>query len=217
MNFTYLIAHAGSEELFDACKGAINKYTTGNIITSDKTMFKHWGEAFRWLFNNCPTDVGIFIDDDALILRDITSLIKLVESGECGIVGFTNRGVGKHTEYQYFQPNFMIINIKRFKEEFGAHSIDVDIELAKNELGVNPEFMYGISQKLRGRNNKDLSSKLIDKYWPANVLSDGDTDYVLHLWYGAWKHRKSPVGDMNERDMMVIKDFWDNKLKIPHD
>lgn len=58
MRHTYLIAHAGSEELFDVCKASINKHTPGNILVSDRSMFRHWSEAFRWLFDNCPTEIG---------------------------------------------------------------------------------------------------------------------------------------------------------------
>lgn len=214
MNYTYLISHAGSEELFNVCKEAINRHTPGDILVSTKDMFKNWNESFRWLFSKCPTEIGIFIDDDAILLDNITPIIDTVMSGENSIVGFTNRGETKHTEYQYFQPNFMIMNIKKFKEEFGEGGINVNQALAREELGANTEFMQGISQKLRGRGNKDLSSRLVESYWPANVLSDGNIDYVLHLWYGAWKHRKSPEGNLSERDDMVIKDFWNNSLKI---
>lgn len=218
MDATYLIAHAGSEELFNVCKGAINKYTPGDILVAGRDKFNNWSGAFRWLFDNCPTDIGVFIDDDAILLNDITPLIDKVRSNEYSMVGFTSRGDTKHSEYQYFQPNFMIMNIHKFRIEFGINGIDVDAEQAKKELNITtaPEFCYGISQKLRGRKNLDLSSRLSKYYWPASIIADDNTKYVIHLWYGAWKHRRSPEGDMSKRDNEVIEDFRGNKLKIQY-
>lgn len=212
---TYLMPRASDEILFNISRENINRYTPAPILTCGRDVTNHWSEAFRWLFSHCQTDIGVFIDDDAIILRDISPLIELVRSGH-GLVGFTSRGETNHTKYGYFQPNFMIMNIKKFKEEFGEQGIDVDVEQAKRELNIttNPEFCYGISQKLRGRPSKDLSMKLSEHYKFASVISDGDMPYVLHLWYGAWRHRRSPEGDMSERDALVSRDFWNSKLKI---
>lgn len=213
-DITYLMPKASDEILFNIAKESINRYMPARILTCGKDQTRHWGEAFMWLFNSCPTDIGVFIDDDAFILRDITPLIDLIRSEEYSIVGFTERLIGKHKEFQYYQPNFMILNIKKFKAEFGKDGINVDVPLARRELGMitNPEFMYGISQKLKGRKNKDLNFRLSEHYKLANLLSDGDIDYVLHLWYGAWRHRRDR--DMSERDNLVSKDFWNNELKI---
>lgn len=211
---TYLVPRASDDILFNIAKESINRYTPANILTCGKDKAKNWGEAFRWLFNNCPTDIGIFIDDDAFILRDITPLINAVRSGAFTLVGFTDRGKPEYKKYQYFQPNFLIMNIKKFKEEFGEGGINVDVEQATKELGTNPEFMYGISQKVRGRKNIDLDFVLSKHYKFANLLYDKEIPYVLHLWYGAWRHRRSPEGDLSWRDSMVSDDFWNSNLKI---
>ena len=215
-DMTYLICRASDEILFNIAKESINRYTPANILTCGKDITKHWVEAFRWLFDRCTTDIGVFIDDDAFILRDITLLLDLIRLGEYSMVGFTDRGTGKYKDFQYFQSNFMIFNIKKFKEEFGVAGIDVDMGLAKKELvgDSSPLFMYGISQKLRDRKNKDLSVRLSDKYKFASVISDDKMDYVLHLWYGAQKHRRVEVEGLDERDNKVSEDFWNNKLEI---
>ncbi len=212
---TFLTPHASDEILFDIFKESVRIYTPARILTITKKQTRHWGDSFRWLYNNCPTNIAVFIDDDAFIVNDISPLINLVRRGEHSIVGFTYK-TKEHVKHNYFQPNFLIINLKKFKEEFGEDAMAVDKELADKELGEGGSSieMYGISQKLRDRNNKVLDFQLSDNYKFANVLWDGDIPYVLHLWYGAWRHRRSPEGDMSERDNTVSRDFWDNKLKI---
>ena len=212
---TFLTPHAADEILFDIFKESVERYTPANILTITTKETKHWAEAFKWLYDNCPTDIAVFIDDDAFILRDISPLIDSVRQGKYSMVGFTYK-TEEHVKHNYFQPNFLIVNLKKFKEEFGEDAMLVDKELADKELGPGGSSipMYGICQKLRDRKNKVLDFKILENYKFANVLEDKGTPYVFHLWYGAWRHRKSPEGDLSERDKTVSDDFWSDKLKI---
>ena len=212
---TFLTPHAADEILFDIFKESVKRHTPAKILTITKEETRHWGEAFKWLYNNCPTNIAVFIDDDAFILRDISPLIDSVRKGKYSMVGFTYK-TEEHVKHNYFQPNFLIVNLKKFKEEFGEDAMFTDEELADKELGPGGSSipMYGISQKLRHKKNKVLDFIISDNYKFANVLWDRNIPYVLHLWYGAWRHRRSPEGDMSERDKTVSDDFWNDELKI---
>lgn len=203
MNFTYLIPHAGSEELFALTKKSIEKYTPAPIITVGKEV-KNWPEAWRRLWDSCPTDIGIFMDDDAILLKDITPLIEMVASGEYDAVGIEGLPPCPRNHKGYFDFNFMVIDITRFKRKHGEPY--TDMVQAKEEIpqGLSIEPFYGVSQKLRGR----IFSL------PRESTGYGlatTHEYLIHLWYGAWRHRNawndglSPEWFM-EREKQFIKD-----------
>ena len=214
-DITYLISNASNSKLLDVCLGSISKYTPAETLLATLSGFRIRPEAFMWLFDKCSTDIGIFIDDDAFITNDITPLINLIRDGSHSLVGFTYRNQA-HIDAKYFMPNFLIMNVKEFKEEFGVKGIQTDIDLAEKDLGVGEgtSFMSGISQKLNKCNTRILSFSASPHYEFAGVLSDEYTPYVLHLWYGAWKRRYSPEGDMTKRDNEINQDFLDNNLRI---
>ena len=90
------------------------------------------------------------------------------------------------------------------------------MDLAQKDLGVGvgTSFMSGISQKLNKCKTKALSFTASPHYKFAGILSDETGPYVLHMWYGAWKRRYMPEGDLTWRDNQVHQDFMDDNLKV---
>lgn len=217
-DITFLIPHASSEELFSICKEAIyGFFPKANILVADKDRFPHWNQAIKWLWDNCPTDIGIFIDDDCILLEDISSLINRVKNGNyymVGVEGIIPHKSGQYLRYSphYYDMTFMVIDIARFKKEFGD-DIEVDRELAKKEIpeGRSIEKYYGISQKLRNKSIYNLYAELSD-YGEATTYGVGGVKYMIHLWYGAYKHRGEK--DHKEIQDLFIKDYKERKSNI---
>ena len=44
------------------------------------------------------------------------------------------------------------------------------------------------------------------------LIPSASSEELLHLWYGAWKHRKGI--NLQDRDDEFIEDYKNNKLKI---
>jgi hypothetical protein len=181
--FTYLIPHAASEELFNLTKKSIERFTPGPTLVVGKEI-PHWAQAWKKLWDECPTDIGIFMDDDAILTKDITPLIELVASDQYDAVGIEGLPPCPRNHPGYFDSNFLVVNIGKFKREHGEPY--TDMEQARREIapGLAIEPYYGVSQKLRGR-ILALPSRKTE--WGLAT----DHDYVTHLWYGAWKHRQA--------------------------
>ncbi len=213
MKFTYLITHAATEGLFDVCKDAINKYTPGDMLTATKNMFQDWGTGFRYLFDNCPTDVGVFIDDDCILSSSIKEPLQAVMDGDVYMAALDGERLGRGIGY--YQPNLMIIDIKRFKKEFGSDGINIDIQKYKKDTGRDKgDFFLGISQKLNGKGIIPFYSKT-----GATILSSdiyfNSKKIATHLWYGAWKHRRNKFVDginMEVRENDFINNYWNKKI-----
>lgn len=185
--FTYLISHAGSEELFGVCKDAIQKYTPGDSLVVTLAMYRYWEESFAWLFNNCPTNVGVFIDDDCILRDNIGEYIEAVSSGDAYAAAIDGESLGRGKGY--YQPNLMILDIKRFTDEFGKDGWRTDRDMYKKDTGKDTNDIFlGISQKLK---DKRVIPFLAEKSeWPlADDIFVDHHRIATHLWYGAWRHR----------------------------
>lgn len=220
MKFTYLIPHASSEEIFAVCKDAISKHTPAEILVSPKEQFGNWHEAISWLWDNCPTDIGVFLDDDCMLLNDITPLIEQAPCGVEGIIPFSKGGLLRNSP-GYYDMTFMAINIKEFNQRFGRDAILTDMVKARKEIeaGRSIEHFYGVSQHLRDE-FRTLRARL-SNYGLATVYEDTSTKatpYMIHLWYGSWKHRHAEnevdAKEMQEREDKFIKDYWANTLRV---
>lgn len=215
MKFTYLIAHAGTEELLDVCKDAINRYTPGNILLATKDRFNQWGDGFLWLFNNCPTEVGVFIDDDCILSDSINDPLEEVINGSAYMAAIDGEGLSRGAGY--YQPNLMIININKFKNEFGVKGININQRQYKEETGKdNGDSFLGISQKLRDKVVIPFSA--LPGIWPlSSDIYNGVNKIATHLWYGAWKHRKHYFIndiDLSVRENDFINHYWNNISKF---
>lgn len=204
-NFTYLIPSTGDERFLDICKEQIAKYTPSATVLVVKD--KDWKQAWTELWEECPTDVGVYIDDDCFLTGDPMPVIQKVISGEYDMAAVEEvvpYYKGGYIRYKpgYYQSSFMVVNIGKCKRE--RINYEVDIQECEKTEGVNREFHYGLSQRLK--NIYKIPCSLANKWMMATNYGD----FAVHLWYGSWRRRgvEDEQHDLLEvRDMQVLAHY----------
>jgi hypothetical protein len=203
--FTYLIPSTGDERFLERCREQIEKYTPGVPVMVVRD--KEWKAAWAELWEGCPTDVGVFIDDDCFLTADPLPTIEKVLSSEYDMAAVEEvipyyKGGNIRFKPGYYQSSFMVLNIGKCKRE--KIDYEVDQALCDQTEGAHHEFHYGLSQRLK--NIYKIPCALAGKWFMATTYGD----FAIHLWYGSWKRRN--VDDENHelletRDMQVLAHY----------
>ena len=220
--FSFLITYYDQEDQLKTCIESIRKFYPNNpIILSeesdeiptelkvDKHIFHNmkqdsWAGACRGLMLNCPTDIGVFIEHDCVLMKPIDDLVNKLN--EFDLIGVEEVIPDLRNSPGYANQNFFILNVKKFIDTHGIDAIKVTVKDEMKSL-KNIESAYGISQH---------SPKI---FWlPVKNSGYGHGtyygDYVHHMWYGSYRRRNvaSDGVDTNWLDTEVyrfIKDFND--------
>lgn len=205
--YTLLVPSAGDERLLEICLKQIDTLCpeAGVLVVRGQ----EWQEAFAELWNNCPTDVGVFIDDDCFLYKNPSPAVERVLSGEYDMAAVEEvvpyyRGGFLRYKPGYYQSSFMVVNIGKCKREGIEYWADQH-EVVKTP-GINGEFHYGLSQRLK---TFHIPCCLAGKYGAATAYGD----FAVHLWYGAWDFRgELAEGDLRTRDDIVYDDYREGRL-----
>jgi hypothetical protein len=194
---SFLVTYCSQEDQLKRCLSSIHKfYPDAPIIVSQDiddmevemnvTRVIHhdmqrytWAEACKGLMGACPTDIGVFMEHDCVLLKPIDDLIEKL--GEYDLIGVEEVYGGMRNSPGFANQNFFILDTKRFIQEHGLDGINMR-DLEKYTHLQNRESGYGISQ----------SSKNI--YWLKMTPSGYGHgsyygDYIHHMWFGAYRKR----------------------------
>lgn len=237
---TFLCTYYAQPELLLVCLDSIRKfYPTQKIIVSQEECdevidlpeknivapyrirrIQHtmraanttWVDVAIGLAKHCTTDIAVYIEHDAFLLRNIDDLIERVESGEYDAIGVEEvipmEGLDRNSPGMMNQ-NFFIINLKKMKE-IGLEKMRVDHTIPRGTM-KNVESGYGISQSLQ---NKLFLPVTPSGYGFGTFYGDA----AHHLWYGSYRKRNvmfdnvSPLW-MEHEAGRLIADYWDNKIQ----
>lgn len=225
---TFLITYFAHPELMKICLDSIRKHHPDDpIIVSrqvedapidfgDAKVIEHdmrkamWAEVAQGLMRECETDVAVFVEHDAFILRNIQDMIDKI-GDEYDLIGPEEVMHIRNSPGMMCQ-NFFIINVKKMKE-IGLDKVWVrDVpKLKELHPGRNVESGHGISQSFE----KKLFLPVIESGYAFGTYYG---DVAHHLWFGSYKKRNTMIDNvsplyMEEETQRLIKDYWDKNIK----
>jgi len=236
---TFLCTYYAQPEFLKICLDSIRKYyPTEPIIVSQEEndpvidrpdnnivapynirriphTMKHggytWLDVAKNLAKECKTNIAVYIEHDAFLLRNINDMLDKIRSGEYDAVGveevIPSPGLNRNSPGMMNQ-NFFIINMKKMKE-IGLDKMRLDQSKIKTPI-KNMELGYGISQSLE----KKLFLPVKDSGYACGTFYG---NIVHHFWYGSYPKRNIEYDNINrlwieEEAERLIKDYWDNKI-----
>jgi hypothetical protein len=226
MNVTFLITYFAHEGLLDICLGSIKRYhPDSNIVISQQLedhpiraknikLISHdmrkevWADVARRLLENCNTDIAVFIEHDAFLLKSLQPLIEMIKDGKYDLIGpEENIPISKlNRNYPGMVcQNFFIVNAKKIKE-LGLNNIKTRIE--------GYESAHGISQVL----DKKLFLPVKESGYAHGTFYG---DYIHHLWYGSYPKRNIEYDGVNRlflesESERLIKDYYNDEIRSLH-
>lgn len=228
MNYTFLITYFAQPSLLEICMDSIRKYHPGAVIIVSQEegvpanvgnakliMHRmsevHWAGVAAGLIEACKTDIGIFIEHDAFLMKSLDTIIDKI--GEYDMVGVEENI--QLPKLNRFAPgmavqNFFILNVKKMKE-IGLDKVYVrNVDALKKDYYRTIESGHGISQS--------LEKKLFLEVKPSGYAHGTYYgDYVHHAWFGSYRHRDVSIDGvdaawMDDEMDRLISDYWENKF-----
>lgn len=225
MNYTFLITYFAQPEFLEMCLDSIRKYHPGaKIIVSlqegdnpvdigDARFLMHdmhkdvWSEVAINLLEACETDIAIFIEHDAFLLKSLDELIKQI--GKYDLIGPEEIMEFRNSPGMVCQ-NFFIVNAKKLKR-LGLDNVRIrDIEKLRSKIG-SLESGYGISQTFK----KKLFLPVTRSGYGMGTFYG---DYVHHFWFGSYRERNIEGDGIMPEQLEVWaqelqEDYWANNIK----
>jgi hypothetical protein len=214
--FSFLITYLDGVEFFIECLKSIRRHhpthpilvakggDTAEMMLYDQydiTWFEAPGshlDAMVQLREMCPTDIGLFIDADTVVMRNLDYLAEKIKSGETELIGMEEvikSAVGGG--YMRYSPGFMpmtfqMFDLRSFKENHDNDWVWNGVYYDPNS--VNHEGYWGLSQKLK---KKYFLLPYNTRYGLGTLQKDEEgNDVFYHQWYGSWRRRHlSPESD----------------------
>lgn len=230
---TFLVTFYAQPQLLEVCLDSIRKYYPHNpiiigqqvgdkpidlVLDDNITVIYHDMSAKTWVYaaiglaEVCDTDIAVYIEHDAFLLRNIDDMFKKIEDGEYDAVGveeiIPSPGLNRNSPGMMNQ-NFFIINMKKMKE-IGLDKMKIDHSKLYLPL-KNKESGYGISQSLE----KKLFLPVKDSGYACGTYYG---DMAHHLWYGSYPKRNIEYDNINrlwlkEAVDKLIRDYWKNEIR----
>lgn len=223
---TFLITYYAQPEFLRICLDSIKKYHPNlPIIVSQQEgddsqlpniEVKHlrhdmrqysWAGVAQRLIEACETDIGIFIEHDAFLLKPLDDLISKI--GDYDLIGVEEMIPGLRNSPGMACQNFFILNVKKLKE-LGIEKVRVrNIEEVKKTCG-NVESGYGLSQTF----NKKY---FLPFGWSHYGFGTYYGDYVHHFWWGSYPKRDVAIDNLDrdfldEQAKRLVKDYDNNEI-----
>lgn len=198
-NISFLVTYYDQEDQLRACINSIRKfYPKVPIILSqedcdfpiaeDIKVDKHiyhsmrresWAGACKGLMKSCPTDIGVFVEHDCVLLKPIDDLVNKLNQFD--LVGIEEVYPGMRNSPGFANQNFFIIDVKKFIDKHGLDSVNMkDIDNYKHLQ--NRESGYGITQN---SNNIYWLKLTPSGYGKGSFYGD----YIHHMWFGGYRQR----------------------------
>jgi hypothetical protein len=173
---------------------------------------KTWVDVAIGLAEQCTTDIAVYIEHDAFLLRNIDDMLMKIKSGEYDAIGveemIPSEGLNRNSPGMMNQ-NFFIINMKKMKE-MGIEKMRIDHTILRVPM-KNAESGYGISQSLENKLFLPVTSS-------GYAYGTYYGDVAHHLWYGSYRKRDVMFDNVNPMWMdheanRLIADYWEGKIK----
>lgn len=231
-DITFLVTYFAQPELLKICLDSIRKfYPNDKIIVSQQKrddpvdvgsarLIEHdmadvvWAGVAKQLIEKCDTEIGIFIEHDAFLLRNIDEEINLIKNGSFDLIGPEEVNHIRHSP-GFISQNFFMLNVSKMKE-IGTEKVYVrDIpklkELQAEGKLQNIESGYGITQSF---DNKMLLPVTPSGYAFGTYYGN----MAHHLWYGSYRKRDTWIDNVSPQWMdheanRLIEDYWNGKIK----
>ena len=230
-DLTFLVTYFAQPDLLKVNRDSLDKhhpnalkiisqqadYEPNDLGRWDK-MLRHnmrahtWSQVCKNLITACDTEIGVFIEHDAFLLRPLDELLDLVRSGEHDLIGPEEEIPRlRHSPGMVCQ-SFFIVNVGKFKREYDLEHVDVrDIERRK-DAGYQIESAHGISQTF---DKKKFLPVKYSGYAHGTLYGD----YVHHLWYGSYPKRDLTIDNIDKEWMgteaeRLTDDYWNNNLQF---
>lgn len=225
---TFCITHFANLPLLEICLDSIKKFHPNDrIIVSQQLRDepptvngfdliyhemrgKPWSDVATGLLKECQTDIAVFIEHDAFLLKPLDSLVDRIKSGEYDMIGPEEVIPLEHLDRNapgMICQNFFMINAKKIKE------LGLDKIVVRGREGEqNRESGHGMSQTF----DKKLYLPVIASGYGYGTYYG---DHVHHLWYGSFKKRPVENDGVNKLWMefeseRVIKDYKESKIRL---
>jgi hypothetical protein len=154
--------------------------------------------ALLRLLRRSETEYVCICDHDAVLLSSLDPLLEGLMEGRYELVGiedrirFPDREEWMKFSLGYMDTSFIMFNLRQFLRQWGLRGI----RGRRTPGTLDWDDHYGICQKLK--RHKYLLPFHARKYGCANLLKDGETPILWHLWYGSYRKRllddpRSPV------------------------
>lgn len=240
-DITFLVTFYAQPEFLKICLDSIRKYyPTEPIIVSQEEsdpVINHpdnnfvapynirriphemkrgghtWVDVAIGLAKECETDIAVYIEHDAFLLKDLGYIIGKIRDGEYDAIGveevIPSSGLNRNSPGMMNQ-NFFIINMKKMKE-IGLDKMRLDVSKIDYTI-KNKESGYGISQVLKNKLFLPVKSS-------GYACGTFYGDVVHHFWYGSYRRRNTWYDNINPEWLdyeaeRLTSDYWDNKINI---
>lgn len=229
-NVSFLVTYFAQPDLLAICLDSIRKHHPGtSIIVSQqegdypvdigdaKLIFHNmekdqWAGAAEGLMKACGTDIGVFIEHDAFLMRNIGDLVEFM--AEYDMIG--PEEVIPLPKLDRFAPgmicqNFFVTNVAKMKFVGLENIRSRDVEDLNERGWRNIESGHGISQTFR---NKMFLPVKPSGYAYGTYYSNA----VHHMWYGSYRGRDTMKYDnvspnfLDDEADRLISDYWNNRI-----
>ena len=223
---TFLCTYYAHPEFLKICLNSLRKFHPdaqiivsqqegdGLVDVGDARLIKHnmkeymWAEVAIRLLKQCDTDIAVFIEHDAFLLRPLTELIDKMDKHD--LIGPEEVLDFRNSPGMVCQ-NFFIVNAKKLKE-LGLENVRIrDIEKLRGKIG-SMESGYGISQTF----DKKLFLPIEKSGYGFGTYYG---NYVHHFWFGSYRKRDTIKDGILPEQLEVwaeelIEDYWNGKFNI---
>lgn len=232
---TFCVTYFANPELLDICLDSIRRfYPDSRIIISQQSgddfliiekiletykvnlRMEHnmhkgsWADVAIGLMGQCKTDIAVFIEHDAFLLKPLDNLIELIESEKYDLIG-PEEVCNIRNSPGFVMQNFFILNVKKMKE-IGLENVRIrDVEKLKEQGIGSIESGYGISQSF---DKKMFLPITYSNY--AKGMYYGDC--VHHLWFGSYRRRDVYTDGvepawMETEVIDLVNDYWNKTFR----
>ena len=197
--FSFLVTYYAHPELLRACLDSIRRFhPEAPIVISQQagddpipdalkpfTRISHdmsanrWAAAAQGLMKACPTDIGVFLEHDCVLLKPADDLVAKL--GAYNLIGVEEVIEKLRHSPGFAAQSFFILDVKRFLESYGIEAVCVSNPEALGQL-KNVESAYGITQ----HSERILFLPVIRSGYAWGTYYG---DQVHHLWYGSYRKR----------------------------
>jgi hypothetical protein len=191
---------------------------------------RHTG-LLNYMFRRIQSRVGIFLDQDCVLLASLNPIIRLIESGKI-LIGPRDEFFTTHSNLCERYPQMTMVAFRKRPEFIHASLMVMDVPhirawsakpfIWRSKWGTHPlERYYGVTQLVR-QNRPDAILTLDSEhtgYGLGQVCFSNGSPIAYHQWFSGQVYGQAgKMENMFDADWLrdemkrFLRDYWDNKV-----